>query len=400
MSDFSSFLSCEFGDIDDVKTSAPLGTFDSSVTEFLAELSAKIMSSKRAKEFPDLISFAFWCRPSNLSFMKSQYSASEIRVGRGKVLHITPKNVPMNFAFSWALSALAGNCNFVKLPSNEFPQINIFIDLFAEVSKVSTHSLFGKTTLFFRTNHSSEFIRSVSSFCEARIIWGSDSTISTIKLIDTPPRSIDLVFPSRISASVISCQAFLASSHANQEKIVNRFLQDSMTFGQRGCSSPRIIFWLGNLEDFSEVKNRFWSLAIDAAPNFLQMADAFERFSNLCIASTTISDSTDFSSSIYGALIVLEKLQASGLDLEAVLSLGTFVEYRVDECKEIFVNLNRNLQTITYFGVDTKDLLLAIKDLGFLGVDRIVPFGTAFEMTPVWDGVDTIRTLSRVIDIR
>lgn len=400
MLDSSSFLSFEFGNVDAVKTSAPFETFDPLVTEFLSDLSLEILSSKKSKEFPDLVSFAFWCRPSNLSFIKSQYSLSEIRIGLGKVLHITPRNVPMNFAFSWALSALAGNCNFVKLPSNEYPQIQFFLDIFSKVSKAPKHSLVGNATLFFRTNHSSEFIRLVSSFCEARIIWGSDKTISEFKLIKAPPRTFDLSFPSRISVSVISGQEFLDSSQLDQEQLVKRFLQDSMTFGQRGCSSPRMVFWVGDLEAYLKAKEKFWGLARTFATKFLQMADAFERLSHLCIASTTIDELSDFSCSIFGPFIVLDKLDGSKINLESILSLGTFLEHRVDNCEEIFTNLNKNLQTITYFGVDTQDLLQAVKNLGFLGVDRIVPFGTAFEMSSIWDGVDTIRSLSRVIDIR
>jgi hypothetical protein len=60
----------------------------------------------------------------------------------------------------------------------------------------------------------------------------------------------------------------------------------------------------------------------------------------------------------------------------------------------------RNLQTVTYFGFEPEILVTSIKESGFLGIDRIVPFGAAFDMTPTWDGIDTIRSLSRVIEIR
>ena len=33
------------------------------------------------------------------------------------------------------------------------------------------------------------------------------------------------------------------------------------------------------------------------------------------------------------------------------------------------------------------------------GIDRIVPIGRAFDLTPEWDGVDIISTLSRTIGV-
>jgi hypothetical protein len=80
--------------------------------------------------------------------------------------------------------------------------------------------------------------------------------------------------------------------------------------------------------------------------------------------------------------------------------LGTFIEQGIDQFEEMFEILNQSLQTVTYFGINANDLLSKIESLGFLGIDRIVPFGAAFEMTPIWDGIDTIRALSRIIEVR
>ena len=99
-------------------------------------------------------------------------------------------------------------------------------------------------------------------------------------------------------------------------------------------------------------------------------------------------------------LNVIKNLDEPEFDLETILTLGTFLERRIDEYQELFKNESRNLQTITYFGINPENLVASIEEIGFLGVDRIVPFGAAFDMTPTWDGIDTIRSLSRVIEIR
>jgi hypothetical protein len=400
MLEFNDSSSAVLGDYLSTYSSKPSRIFDPIFVEFLSVLSSEIMKSPEAKEFPDLISFAFWCRNSNMTQVEINYSKSEIRFGLGRVLHITPKNVPINFAFSWALSALAGNSNFVKLPTNFFPQIEIFLELFKQSTKIPKYQKFLDSVVFFRTEHSSDLIKALSLMSEARVVWGSNQTIKTIKQFETQPRVIDLTFPSRMSIAVISPSSFLDLTSSKKEVIVQKFLQDALSFGQRGCSSPRKIFWMGTKEDFSEARAQFWGLANRLSSKLIQMPDSFTRFSNLSVLSTNAEKHFSFSSSIHDSLLILKSFEDPDNDFETILSFGTFLEKRIDRFDEAMGAEARNLQTVTYFGFEPEILVTSIKESGFLGIDRIVPFGAAFDMTPTWDGIDTIRSLSRVIEIR
>ena len=44
-----------------------------------------------------------------------------------------------------------------------------------------------------------------------------------------------------------------------------------------------------------------------------------------------------------------------------------------------------------------KQLLETIKRQKYIGIDRIVPIGRAFDIGPIWDGYDIISFLSRKI---
>ena len=105
--------------------SKPLVSFNSLACNFLNELSRELIKDKTAKKFSDIISFAFWCRNSNIKILKEKFYDNNLRVGLGLVFHITPSNVPVNFAFSFAFGLLTGNANLVKLPTQNFPQIDI-----------------------------------------------------------------------------------------------------------------------------------------------------------------------------------------------------------------------------------------------------------------------------------
>ena len=80
--------------------SKPLVSFNSLACNFLNELSRELIKDKTAKKFSDIISFAFWCRNSNIKILKEKFYDNNLRVGLGLVFHITPSNVPVNFAFS------------------------------------------------------------------------------------------------------------------------------------------------------------------------------------------------------------------------------------------------------------------------------------------------------------
>ena len=59
--------------------------------------------------------------------------------------------------------------------------------------------------------------------------------------------------------------------------------------------------------------------------------------------------------------------------------------------------VNDKLQTISYYGINFKIIKKFIIKNQLKGIDRIVPIGRAFDLTPEWDGVDIIATLSRTI---
>ena len=56
-------------------------------------------------------------------------------MGRGSVLHITPSNVPTNFAYSMVFGLLSGNNNIIRLPSKNFHQVKILCAILKNLAK-------------------------------------------------------------------------------------------------------------------------------------------------------------------------------------------------------------------------------------------------------------------------
>ena len=90
----------------EIEPKIPFGTLE---IEFLDTLSKNLISNKKARKYPDVIAFAFWCRKKNLVEIKNNLHNGELRIGLGSIFHITPSNVPLNFAYSFAFGLLTGN---------------------------------------------------------------------------------------------------------------------------------------------------------------------------------------------------------------------------------------------------------------------------------------------------
>ena len=92
---------------------------------FLDRVSNNIRNHPKSKMYPDVATWAFWCRRANLEIMKKEYNTDKMCLGRGTVFHIAPSNVAVNYAYSFAVSFLAGNISIVRLSSKDFPQVEI-----------------------------------------------------------------------------------------------------------------------------------------------------------------------------------------------------------------------------------------------------------------------------------
>ena len=78
---------------------------------------------------------------------------------------------------------------------------------------------------------------------------------------------------------------------------------------------------------------------------------------------------------------------------------GIFFEYNSKDLKILKKIVSRKIQTLTYFGFLKKNLINFMLKNKLNGIDRIVPFGRALDLSLTWDGFDLIRYLSREIEV-
>ncbi|MEA5136739.1 MAG: acyl-CoA reductase [Candidatus Fimivivens sp.] len=380
----------------------PLDPYSDEAIAFISALSNALMKDVSAKGMPDVMSFAFWCRKGNVTKLKNEFMqnpSAAFRLGRGLAFHVAPSNIPVNFAFSFVFSLLAGNANIVRVPSKPFIQtqvicsaINSIIDEYPEIKC---------RTMFVTYPINDEITAHFCSLADARIIWGGDSTIADVKKHQAMPRCIDIAFADRYSLCVIDGEAIKRTDEKELAKLAERFYNDTYLMDQNACSSPQLMLWRN---DDNSSRGRFWSAVskFTAGRYILQAATAVEKYTHLCEDAIEIPEVSRIDRGdgnlVYRAF--LEKLP----DVTRATCMrgkgGYFYEYSISDWQELIPLVTERYQTITYYGVSPDEIQKMVIENKLRGIDRIVPIGDAMDIGVIWDGYDLISMLSRIISAK
>ena len=367
--------------------------------DFLAELSKNLDKKKSAKDYPDIKSFSFWCRKQNIEKIKNINQSKEFRIGLGLVFHVTPSNIPTNFAYSLCFGLLNGNSNIIKVPSKKFAQIKIICDSIKEIIKKKKFFSLDKRITIIRYSSDDELTSKISENCDVRLIWGGEKTVKEIRKFTIPERSIDIAFADRYSFCVINANILLQLKSFEFKMLIEKFYNDTFLVDQNACSSPHLIVWTGS--GVEKAKKIFWeNLYKHTSKKYNQpMIASIDKYTNLLnkiLLLKNIKQCKNFGNFIY--TIDLKKLLIENHTLRG--KWGFFYEHTTNDLNEISKIINKKYQTLTYFGFKPDYFHKFIKKNNLNGIDRIVPIGQALNIGFTWDGYDLNKTLSRIVEIR
>jgi hypothetical protein len=365
---------------------------------FLDDLSHELKADRRSSEHPDVLTFAFWIRKANMTRLKKVFGDTKKRLGRGIMLHITPSNIPINFAYSFVFGLLSGNANIVRLPSKRYYQVDIVCDALNDLFERKKYESIKRTSSFITYPRSDEISANISKECDGRVIWGGDDTVSAIRKLPMSPRGVELAFADRYSLCVIGQEALHVIQEKELARLAERFYNDTYLVDQNACSSPYLVVWLGKKDE--AVQERFWNAvySVVAKKYDLEPISSVDKYTRFCEAAVLLDSA---SLKRMGNFIYRVRVKELSEELPRYKEhSGFFYEYTAKNLADIAHIITDKYQTLTYFGVDKEPLLDFVIKNKLSGIDRIVPIGQALDIGLVWDGYDVVRTLSRVVEAR
>jgi len=370
--------------------------YNNKSVQFIKDFSNEL-KKKNIKKYPDLIYLMFWCTNKKILEAKKNFSENYIRLGRGLIFHICPSNVPTNFVYSFFFGLLSGNSNIVKIPSKSFTEKDIILNTINDVLKKKKYLSLKNSNFFIEYNQNIETTKTISSICDARVIWGGDNTINTVRETWIPERSIELTFSDRYSFSVINLNKLDRNNLDEIKKLTKNFFYDSYMMNQSACNSPHFIFWIGRNE---RLKKSFWfelnkivnkkfildeKIAVDKYTHLIQNTINQKNFNKLKM----------FKNNIY---IIDPNKNLKNIENMRGKS-GTFFQKNIINLDELKKYITKKCQTITYYGLEKNEIKSFILKNNLFGVDRVVPIGQGLEIGSIWDGYDIIKSLSRIIHV-
>lgn len=381
-------------ELEDLKTLPALEPFDKNVCDFLNSLSAELLKNKRAKQFPDIVTFAFFVRKANIEALKNKYGLQN-RLGKGLSFHIAPSNVPINFAYSLTAGLLAGNSCVVRASSKDFEQTEIICKSMQKVAE-ETKNPAASYIVVLTYERSREVTDMFSAMCDIRIIWGGDQSVQEIRKSPLPARASEITFADRYSICVIKAAEILETT--NFQKIAQDFYNDTYLYDQNACSSPRLIYWLGDKAEVAQAKQIFWkAIHTYILPKYvIEPVIAVDKLMMDYRAAIDF-DGIELEPEVDNLFHRIKMSELSKNVFEYSCPGGSFLEYDSTDFNALLQIDDKKLQTVSYFGCCGSSIADWVCRNGLAGIDRIVPMGKTAEFTLTWDGYDLIREMSRKI---
>ena len=374
-----------------------LAVGDERVVDFLARLARKLLAPAVARRHPELGSLGYFLRPAELSRAVSRMRREDAIVfPRGNVFHVPPANVDTIFVYSWALSALAGNHNVVRISERSAVAADTILAALNEVL-ADADPVIGRTQRMVTYGRDDAVTAALSQWADLRVIWGGDAAVNAIRKHPLRPSARDLTFPDRTSWAALSAAGWRAADPAARRQAVVGFTNDAYWFDQAACSSPRTVFLVGT--DTADVRAEFVELLLEVVDQRGWQVDAAmaveKRVNAYGLAATGAVTALDFPANSVTAMSLAAVPDAP----RRWIGAGAFPFAEVGSLLDLVPAMNRQDQTFSHFGFAPDELRAFALALAGRGVDRIVPFGSALTFGAIWDGYDLPHEFTRLTTV-
>jgi hypothetical protein len=374
--------------------------FDDRFIQILNQLSRIILKNPVLRKDAGSVSLAYWLRTAGVRQIKDRFDRLEsldeqiLRVPVGRVFHIAPSNVDTMFVYSWAISFLCGNANIVRVSGQKSSIATALIECIDSV--MPTEPILRDNNLFITYPHNPAITTLLSSWCSHRTIWGGDNTAASVRPLPLNPHASERIFASKFSYSAINAKYFAIQDVQVLTDVADRFYNDIFWFDQMACSSPHIIFWVGEQEIVDRSIHRFNVALAEIVKNRNYQpstSNAVKRLNHtfdLAVnkASTVSLEHIGFIS------IHLDRLQ----DLDKETCGGGLLKHvRIDRLSDMAAFASDRDQTISHYGFEVTELKQLARIVGAKGVDRIIPVGEALAFSTHWDGYNLISDFTREV---
>ncbi len=381
--------------------SEQLDWFDDRTISFLNMVSSNILQTE-LRQLPAVVALAYWLRKANIETLRKEkvesVSSQTIlyRQPIGTVFHVCPGNVDTIFFYSLAISLLAGNRNVLRISNRtESSALNRLFTLMNEVMQQSDFYIFNQYISVISYGHDEDINRYLSLQADARLLWGGDKTVQLFRSLPTHPRCRDIAFPDRLSVSIIKAEPLLHLNEKDFAETSRLLYNDTYMFDQLGCSSPQVIFFLGEPAIALQAENKLYGgLLQQTVLKYRNDIDGLAALKLNKLADDALAN-TISGSKRDNNLLVFATLQNIQNNLHTCGG-GYFYTSTIQGLQELHSFFSKKIQTVAYSGLDENEKQQLLQVAAGKGLDRLMPIGQSLTFSNYWDGYDLLEQLTQL----
>jgi hypothetical protein len=308
---------------------------------------------------------------------------------RGLVCHFMAANVPTIPIYYLVQSLLCKNINISRVP---LESINITVELLKPLTDIKVNfkgvDYFGGTLLksISLINFSSDNIElntEMSQAADVRIICGGEEAVNTLSFLNKKTTCKDVILGPKYSFAVFEKSAM---ESINVSKTFDDFAKDVISFDQKACSSPQVLFIeKSNLT----LKEAAFKLS-ESLERILKRYSPIEI--NQGTAASIIQKRGEYLLSLEKDIICSKCLQYTILidkeiTLEEPLQHRTIFLKEVEDIFDVCKLITPRVQTIGIASEDNNKIMKFAHKVSLNGVDRLVRVGLMNQYDSPWDGM-------------
>lgn len=384
----------------EVRGAGPLWPGDPRMVAFLSAFARRLLAPGAVRRFPELASLGFFLRRSELEHALASLRPppGAVRRRRGLVFHVPPANVDTIFVYSWALSALAGNTNIIRLSPRAGAAAEAALEAL-EAAAAEADPIVAATQRIVTYGHDEAATALLSAACDLRVVWGGDASVAAIRRHPLSPGARDLPFPDRTSFAAVSATGWEAAPPHARAEAARGLFNDAYWFDQAACASPRALYWVGDPAGAAAASEELFGLLRSVLDERGWVTTPEMAVRKQVAAYGAAAEGLVTGIRFAGNEVAVLDLASPRPRPEGWLGAGVFPQATVGSLEALASLVEPRDQTVTTFGFRPEELAAFVAAIPGAGVDRVVPFGSALSFSALWDGYDLLAEFTRLTAI-
>jgi len=308
---------------------------------------------------------------------------------RGLVCHFMAGNVSTLPIFYLIQALLCKNVNLIRVPTDN---INIVVELLKPLKDIiinfegtcySGLTLLKSTSLINFPSNNVGLNTQMSLAADVRVICGGEEAVNTLSVLPKKTTCKDIIFGPKYSFAVFEKSAMESSNFSGT---LDAFVNDIISFDQKACSSPQVLFIEKSNLSIKEVASKL-SKSIDKIS---------KRYPKNKIDEATcakiINKRGEYLLSLEKDIICGIGLQYTILidnetNLEEPMQNRTIYLKEIEDILDVCKLITPRIQTIGIASQNNNKIIDFANTVSLKGVDRLVKVGFMNLYDSPWDGM-------------